>query len=111
MEFSHPEAEEYRGYIHHRWVFTVWRGRWTAYPKQMYLGLPLFDSLGKLPSIYMRPHPTVNELGVWWNGTLTLELSNGDLIGPSLTDAQHHFHRLLGDDCDAALRRCGVLAI
>ena len=100
-EFDHPDSLDYRGWIHHRWLFTFVRGVWTFVPKVNYLQARLFDGLGQAGFTYQ-------QLNLFWEGALPFATMNGDFLGPSTAQARHLYQNLLYDDCEAAIKECDV---
>ena len=98
-EFSHPDSTYYRGWIHHRWLFTFVRGMWTFVPKINYLQARLFNGLGEAGFAYQ-------QLNFFWEGTLPFQTMNGDFLGPTSSDVRHLYQNLLQDDCEVAIKKC-----
>jgi hypothetical protein len=69
----------YRGYIHHRWIFSIYNGAWTAYPKQNFLDFESsFDKLTDNGKALM-----YGELSFMWTGKIELKIVNDDYLGPN----------------------------
>jgi hypothetical protein len=88
----------YRGYIHHRYIFTIIQGKLWGFPKLNFLeNNPVFDRVGKLYT------PDRYELCMWWKDSLDLHIVNQDFMGPSKRDVETYYLQLLHDDLDIAL--------
>jgi FkbM family methyltransferase len=84
----------YRGYIHHRWIYTVKDGRFVGIPK-----LNVIDFLSKLDSIAdFAEHK--NELRFYWYNSIPLNIVNDDYMGPDAQAVISYFDLLLSDDLD-----------
>lgn len=68
---------KYRGYCHHRWIFTLIDGTLFALPK-----LNFVEHLQGLEDVYDRVDE-FDELGFFWSQTLPFELLNNDFLGPN----------------------------
>jgi len=99
-----PEGpSRFRGYIHHRWLFSLVGGTWTAFPKVNFLDAePAYDALVGDGT----PATAHAELSFFWSGRISLHPINQDYLGPSY-DAVRQFYAasLLSDDCDEWIRR------
>jgi hypothetical protein len=67
-----------RGYIHHRWIYTVTNNNLVAYPK-----LPIVDYLAELDDV-ANPSDSVSDLCVYWKDDIKLSLCNDDYMGPNV---------------------------
>ena len=97
----------YRGFIHHRWIFTFISGRWTAFPKIGYLeNAVVFDDVAARGGDGC--WGGASELSFWWRGGLELDFVNDDFLGPTAGAVRGYYAALEAeDDCDRALRGCG----
>lgn len=84
----------YRGYIHHRWIFSVSRNRFVGYPK-----LPYLEHDSKFNRV-MDMSATKADLSFHWDTTLSLSLMNQDYLGPSGEAVRGYYDQLLSDDLD-----------
>jgi FkbM family methyltransferase len=64
-----------RGYIHHRWLFKMSDGHFTAIPK-----IPIVEFLSINPKIFAT---TNTQLKLFWDRTPSLKLISGDYLGPN----------------------------
>lgn len=62
---------QFRGFLHHRWIFDVIDGVLTAFPKINYIEHEKFDGMDKLL-------PEREELIIEWEGRIDLRLLNDD---------------------------------
>lgn len=98
----------WRGFQHHRWIFTFESARWIAYPKIGYLEtLPELDAVAARAGAHC--WGAAAELSFWWKGHLHLDIVNDDFLGPSVDAVRGYYSSLaLNDDCDTALLSCGI---
>lgn len=74
----------FRGYIHHRWIYDVIDGVLTAFPKINYI-----ETMGNMP------RDEGNELVVEWEGSIGLEqLNNGMPYGYGDVSGEEHIKQL-----------------
>ena len=97
----------YRGYIHHRWIFTFAAGGWVTYPK-----IGALEGSRDADAVAARGGGRCGgraaELSFWWEGELHLAIVNDDFLGPSADAVLGYYAALTrDDDCDVALRKCG----
>jgi len=83
----------YRGYIHHRWIFTVRDNQFWGYPKLNFLEHdPYFDR-------FAGPEQTQNDqLSFWWKNAIDLQIVNGGYLGPSPAHVMDDYRKGLTDD-------------
>jgi hypothetical protein len=86
-ELSRFEGE-YRGYIHHRWIFSVERGRLVGYPKISYIETLLFDSVADISN-------NLCDLSFYWHGTVSVEYLNSNFLGPDVVSVKRYYNGLL----------------
>ena len=81
----------YRGYIHHRWIFTIENGHFVGYPK-----LSIIDYLEEMDSIASMA-PEKYDLSFIWKDNIPIKLYNDDYMGPTTTAVISYFKRLLNE--------------
>jgi predicted O-methyltransferase YrrM len=83
----------YRGYIHHRWIFSVRDHQFWGYPKLNFLDHdPYFDR-------FAGPEQTPNDqLSFWWKNAIELQIVNGGYLGPSPSHVMEYYRKGLTDD-------------
>ena len=94
-ELSRFEAPPpgYRGYIHHRWIFTVRDGRLWGFPKLSFLEQdPYFDRFAA-PDLARN-----DQLSAWWKNALELQLVNDGYLGPSPAHVVGYYRNGLSED-------------
>ena len=102
-EFSRFEAElygqMYRGYMHHRWIFSIRDNEFIGFPKVNFLEIDKwFDRLEDLAE-------DKQDLNFTWSERLDLKIVNDDYLGPTPSDVLMYYRRqLFNDDVD---RLCG----
>ena len=90
-----------RGYIHHRWIFSVsLNGRWKAFPKINFMD---HDAAYDALAIKYRQ---CKELSFFWTGNIELEIVNNDFLGPTVDAVRGYYRELLDDGCDRVDCRC-----
>jgi predicted O-methyltransferase YrrM len=86
----------YRGYIHHRWIFTVRDGRFWGFPKLGFLEQDLYFDRFAAPELARN-----DQLSFWWKNALELQLVNDGYLGPSPAHVMDYYRiGLSGDDLD-----------
>jgi len=87
----------YRGYIHHRWIYSVRGGVFVGFPKVSFVEMdPFFDRIGG------KAADANIDLSFYWRAPLNLQIVNGDYLGPSVDAVLGYYHdQLIGDDVDA----------
>lgn len=91
--FEHSQYR-YRGFIHHRWVFSIKNNKFFGYPKIPYLEHdPIFDTIAI-------PHVNVGDLSFYWNNSIPIEIVNNDYLGPNIDAVIEYYKGLLNDDLE-----------
>lgn len=92
-----PCGISYRGYIHHRWVFTVRNGEFFGFPKAPFIELDMFfDRIGN------HANETNLDMSFYWKSPLKLKIVNDDYLGPSVDAVIGYYHdQMIRDDVDA----------
>ena len=92
--FENPGGMNYRGYCHHRWIYSILNNRLTAFPKLSWVELdPTLDALTS-PAL----SSTYPELCMYWQGSLSLKVVNDDWMGPDTTACYNHLRLGLKND-------------
>lgn len=86
-ELSRVEGE-YRGYIHHRWIFSVEEGRLIGYPKISYIESERFDSGADFSD-------DLCDLSFYWVKSVTVEYLNNNFLGPNIDSVKEYYGGLL----------------
>jgi hypothetical protein len=85
---------KYRGYIHHRWVFSIRDSKFIGYPKIPFLEQdPAFDSIASTAA-------AVRDLSFMWKESIPFEIVNNDYLGPNVDAVIGYYKQLLHDDLD-----------
>lgn len=79
----------YRGYIHHRWIFTIENGNFIGYPK-----LSVIEHMLELDKIASNDDNKA-DLSFYWKDKLDLTLYNNDYMGPNPGAVVSYLARLL----------------
>lgn len=71
-------GNNYRGYIHHRWIFKVKNNeKIIAYPKiNLIENNPIFDKIANFSE-------NIKDLSFYWNKTIEIEYINNNYLGPN----------------------------
>lgn len=91
--FEHDQFR-YRGYIHHRWIFSIKDGAFIGYPKVPFL---------EYDSTYDRIATTninTRDLSFYWSDSIPIQIINNDYLGPSGDAVISYYKGLLSDDVD-----------
>jgi len=84
--------EGFRGYVHHRWVYTLTKeGALIGYPK-----FPFLEHEEALRSKVYRPQ--IAELAVYWEGSIDLVIAGGGIYGPAVAPIRKLYHDGLTND-------------
>jgi hypothetical protein len=68
----------YRGYMHHRWIFSIQDGTLVLFPKLNFL-----DQVRAIDDIIPPPDWTFRALSFWWEEKIPFRTWNNDFVGPS----------------------------
>jgi hypothetical protein len=79
----------YRGYIHHRWIYDMQDGRFTGFPK-----LSFIEYETDLHALADRS-PARGELSFCWKDSFDYQIINNDYMGPDVTSVKMYYKRLL----------------
>lgn len=91
-EMSYIEGN-FRGYIHHRWIFDILDKQpyiFVGYPKLSFL-----EYEKNLHSLAI-PSSDVEQLSFQWNSTIEFNIVNNDFLGPTSGHVREYYKRLLG---------------
>jgi len=87
-ELSHPETLMFRGYIHHRWIFSVCDDSFVGFPKIGYLEKePSFDRIAD-------GSDHCSDLSFFWEDSVKVDVINGGYLGPSTEAVISYYNRL-----------------
>ena len=87
-ELSKVEGN-YRGYIHHRWIYDFRDGKFIGFPKLSFIEYE--TDLHRIAD----KSPVKGELYFSWEGTFSYEIVNNDYMGPSASHVKQYYRRLL----------------
>jgi len=79
----------YRGYIHHRWIFSIKDNILYGFPKINYI-----DSTNKFDSVASYSRDTI-ELSFFWKESVNIDYINNNYLGPSIEAVISYYDRLL----------------
>jgi hypothetical protein len=82
----------WRGFIHHRWVFDIRDGEFFGYPKQSFL-----ENCHYIESWAKKNRNTVDnvELQFFWKDEIKLQVVNNDLLGPTAGHVVEYYKNLV----------------
>lgn len=81
---------EYRGYIHHRWIFTIKDNEFIGYPK-----INVIDYMGEFDKIASND-VNKQDLSFYWKDQIKIKYINDNYLGPSL-NAVLNYYKTLAD--------------
>jgi len=91
-ELSRFEYTGYRGYIHHRWIFTVYNNNIVGFPKINYIdSVDIFDSVANKSE-------EVADLSFTWNEKIHINYINNNYLGPSVEHVVNYYNQLCNPD-------------
>jgi hypothetical protein len=89
------QMHNYRGYIHHRWVFTVKKEenqKLVAFPKINYLDSePKFDQIAN-------PSNDCCDLNFFWKEKIEFEYLNNNFLGPNVAAVLKYYDKLFDSE-------------
>ena len=90
----------YRGYIHHRYIFTFDNYTYTAYPKINYIEHdPIYDTIAS-------SHWSIMDLSFHWREQIRVKYVNDNYLGPTVASVVQYYKRLVvEDDCDRIVNK------
>ena len=80
---------DYRGFIHHRWIYDFKDGKFIGFPKLSFIEYE--TDLHRIANI----SNAVDELCFEWKDTFEYEIINNDYMGPSVDHVKQYYKRLL----------------
>jgi len=87
-ELSRFEHTGYRGYIHHRWILTVYKNNVVAFPKINYLdSVKIFDKVADMSD-------NKADLSFTWVNEIKLNYINNNYLGPSVGHVVQYYNQL-----------------
>jgi FkbM family methyltransferase len=95
-ELSRFENTEfkYRGYINHRWIFSIQGGKFVGWPKIPYLEQdPFYDTIADVGT-------ETQEMSFFWRSSIDLQVINNDFLGPGDKAVISYYRTLANDDID-----------
>jgi hypothetical protein len=87
-ELSRFEYSCYRGYIHHRWIFTIHDNKCIGFPKINYIdSVNTFDAVADIS-------PSKYDLSFYWKGEIKIHYLNNNYLGPSVGHVVNYYNQL-----------------
>jgi len=85
-ELSRFEYSCYRGYIHHRWIFTIHDNKCIGFPKINYIdSVNTFDAVADIS-------PSKYDLSFYWKGEIKIHYLNNNYLGPSVGHVVNYYN-------------------
>jgi hypothetical protein len=79
----------YRGHIHHRWIFNIEDNVFVGYPKINYLdSTNVFDAIACMDD-------NKSDLSFYWKDNIDIRYLNNNYLGPNLDAAIGYYNKLL----------------
>lgn len=89
IELGRHEGQ-YRGWIHHRWVWNIEGEKLVGYPKVNFIE---YDY--SLDSIPRQLNDDNIQIVLFWQKTIPIEIINGDFLGPSTNHVIGYYQNLI----------------
>jgi FkbM family methyltransferase len=86
------DSHYYRGYIHHRWIFTIRNNQFIGYPK-----INVIDSINEYDLIATND-VNKQDLSFYWEGKIEVQYLNQNYLGPSVGHVIDYYKTLVHDD-------------
>jgi len=82
------ETVHHRGYMHHRWIFTIYKNELIGFPKIGYIDkAPIFDTIANLDE-------NVCDLSFFWKDSVSVKYLNNNYLGPSTSYVVSYYDNL-----------------
>jgi len=79
----------HRGYMHHRWIFTIYNDEFIGFPKIGYLDkATIFDEIED-------HNPNVSDLSFFWKDSVCVKYINNNYLGPCSWNTVSFYDNLL----------------
>jgi len=75
---------QYRGYIHHRWIYQVIDDAMWAWPKLNLIESSLFDKIANFDD-------NMKDLSFRWRDNFNLKIINDGYMGPNVWSVEQYF--------------------
>ncbi|AGE51569.1 SAM-dependent methyltransferase [Paramecium bursaria Chlorella virus CvsA1] len=90
-ELAYPETPMFRGYVHHRWIFTICGNSFVGFPKIGYLEKESsFDRVADCSD-------HCADLSFFWEDSVKVDVINDDYLGPTSEAVISYYERLKFD--------------
>jgi len=87
-ELARFEYSCYRGYIHHRWIFTIHDNQCIGFPKINYIdSVNIFDAVADVSN-------SCSDLSFYWKGEMKIHYINNNYLGPSVDHVVDYYNQL-----------------
>jgi hypothetical protein len=80
---------QYRGYIHHRWIFdiNITKNEVIAYPKINYIENYIFDRIANISD-------NIQDLSFFWKNNIEMKYLNSNFLGPNVEAVIGYYNNL-----------------
>jgi FkbM family methyltransferase len=85
-ELSKHESTQYRGNIHHRWIFNIENDCLVGYPKISFIENSIFDKNAKMDNN--------SNILMYWNEKINIKIVNNDWLGPNPSSVIEYYLKL-----------------
>jgi len=83
-----PEFVGHRGYIHHRWIFTIKNNELIGFPKIGYIDkATIFDRIANFDE-------NICDLSFFWKDSVSVKYLNNNYLGPTSHDVVSYYDNL-----------------
>jgi hypothetical protein len=83
---------DYRGYIHHRYIFNIEGDEFVGYPK-----LNFIENDSRFDTIAAKSNSENGELQFFWKDRIDLKIINNNYMGPTVGHVLGYYNGLLND--------------
>ena len=91
-ELKEINDNKYIGYLHHRWIYSIYNNQFIAYPK--------LNFIESLPITNIGENSDLIDFSFFWKNKLTLNIINNDYLGPTEQNVFNYYNQLINDDLD-----------
>jgi len=82
----------YRGYIHHRYIFNIEENNFVGYPK-----LNFIETDSRFDAVGQKNNASNSELQFFWKDKIDLKIINNNYMGPTVNHVLGYYNGLLND--------------
>ncbi len=90
LEMTRGIDGNYRGYIHHRYIYNIENNQLVGYPK-----LNFIEHDSRFDALANQYSSDKAEIQVYWDGGFRLTIVNDNFMGPTVKSVLNYYNRLL----------------